>query len=163
MGREYEKRVYLITGITGFIGRKLAKDLLSGNLDCHKDIRIIGLGRDRNKMPASFSDRELSDIEFIETDYSDYRQILKHIDSQVDYVIHCASPTASAYMISNPVETADCIVAGTCSVLALAKELCIKSMVYLSSMEAYGTVTDTGRTGHCVKNTGNFHGKLLLL
>ncbi len=145
MGQENRKRVYLITGITGFIGRKLAKDLLSGKQECYKDVRIIGLGRDKNKMLASFSDKEHSDISFIETDYSDYRQILRQIDGQVDYVIHCASPTASAYMISNPVETADCIVAGTRSVLALAKELYIKSMVFLSSMEAYGTVADIGR------------------
>lgn len=62
-----------------------------------------------------------------------------------DYMIHCAAPTVSSYMVSNPAETADSVVSGTRSMLELAGRFSVKSMVYLSSMEVYGKVSDIGR------------------
>ena len=64
---------------------------------------------------------------------------------RADYLIHCASPTDSVYMTTHPVETADAIVEGTRRALELARHLCVRSMVYLSSMEVYGIVEDDGK------------------
>lgn len=61
------------------------------------------------------------------------------IKDDFDYVIHCASETKSQNMVSYPVETAIGIADGTKNVLELAKRCHVRSMVYLSSMEVYGS------------------------
>lgn len=62
------------------------------------------------------------------------------IDDKIDYIIHAASVTTSKYMITNPVETLMTSISGTDNILQLAIEHDVKSIVYLSSMEMYGTV-----------------------
>ena len=71
--------------------------------------------------------------------------VYNQITENIDYIIHCAAPTQSAYMVSNPVETADSIVLGTRNILEFAHRKKVKGMVYLSSMEVYGVVADIGR------------------
>lgn len=143
--RQMQKRVYLITGINGFIGRRLAKELLTKDAERLEKIRIIGIGRNKRKMSEAFSDTGCSGLTFIEADCTEQERLFGQIDTQIDHIIHCASPTSSAYMIANPVETADSIVLGTRNMLELARKQQVKSMVYLSSMEAYGVVKDIGR------------------
>ncbi len=143
-GQEH-KKTYLITGITGFIGRILAEELILSSSEGREEIQIIGVGRDRERMRDTFASVDGGDIVFVEADCAGDKQLLCQITTPIDYIIHCACPTASSYMISNPVETADSIVLGTRSVLELARRLKVKSMVYLSSMEAYGVVKDIGR------------------
>lgn len=65
---------------------------------------------------------------------------IPEIKENIDYIIHCASPTASSFFIEYPVETIKTAVQGTINVLELAKEKKIKGMVYLSSMELYGKI-----------------------
>lgn len=60
-------------------------------------------------------------------------------DGDIDYVIHGASPTSSKYFVSHPVETIGAAVDGTRYVLELAKQKQVKGVVYLSSLEVYGT------------------------
>lgn len=132
-----EEGTYLITGATGYIGNMLVKTLQ----ELHKDIRMILPVRNINKVERMYF-TELKDkpknIKVIQGTLEE--SFIGKIDEKVDYIIHCAAPTKSAYMISNPVETMDAIVVGTKNVLELAKFLKIKSMVYLSSMEVYGDV-----------------------
>lgn len=142
---QVHKKTYLITGITGFIGKMLAEKLIWEASKCQEQIQIIGVGRNRDKMKTAFECTNYSDIAFVEADCTDGEELFGRLDTPIDHIIHCACPTASSYMISNPVETADSIVLGTRSVLELARRLKVKSMVYLSSMEAYGVVKDIGR------------------
>ncbi len=142
---QIQKRVYLITGINGFIGKRLAKELLTKDAECLEKSRIIGIGRNKRKMSGAFSGTGCSGLTFIEADCAEQERLFGQIDTQIDHIIHCASPTSSSYMISNPVETADSIVLGTRNMLELARKRQVKSMVYLSSMEAYGVVKDIGR------------------
>lgn len=58
----------------------------------------------------------------------------------VDCILHCASITTSAEMISHPVEVTESIVNITQNILEYAKNSLVKSMVYLSSMEVYGSI-----------------------
>ena len=60
-------------------------------------------------------------------------------DGDIDYVIHGASPTSSKYFVSHPVETIGAAGDGTRYVLELAKQKQVKGVVYLSSLEVYGT------------------------
>lgn len=78
-------------------------------------------------------------IDVIIADITD-RDAIAGVTEKYDYLIHCAAPTKSAYMISNPAEVTDAIVNGTYHILNLAGRCNIRSMVYLSSVEVYGQI-----------------------
>ena len=76
-----------------------------------------------------------NNIEYIESSIENLKYNIN-----VDYIIHGASPTQSKFFTQNPVETLDISILGTKNVLEIAKNNSVKSMVYLSSMEMYGTM-----------------------
>jgi len=135
---------WLITGITGFVGSLLAKHLMGLSEYKAGTLRILGLVRDMEKAKRVFAGDNCENLQFIQADLCDAQAVLSIVEP-VDYIVHCAAATTSSYMISNPVETADGIVLGTRNMLELAKSKAVKSMVYVSSMEVYGSVTDIGR------------------
>lgn len=57
----------------------------------------------------------------------------------VDFVVHGASPTSSKFFVTNPVETILAAIRGTRHVLEFARDKGVRGMVYLSSLEVYGT------------------------
>ena len=61
------------------------------------------------------------------------------IEEDLDYIIHGASATDSSFFVEHPVETIDLAINGTKKMLELAKNKQVRSMVYLSSLEVYGT------------------------
>jgi nucleoside-diphosphate-sugar epimerase len=128
-------KTYLITGATGYIGSVITKFLLFKKLVDQSEIRIYALVRNINRAKLIFPDG----IDLIQADITN-SETMYAIKKDFDYIIHCASITKSAQMISNPVETANGIVYGTYNILELAKRCKIKSMVYLSSMEVYGNI-----------------------
>lgn len=138
----------LITGATGFIGSLIAEELLEFNSLYNAGIKLIlpvrNIEKASKKYPAG--NDKYKEVSLLETSLADIRA--EKLDMPIDYIIHCASATASAQMISDPVGVADGIVLGTKNVLELARIKKIKSMAYLSSMEVYGTVNhgkDDGR------------------
>mgnify|MGYP004605365557 FL=1 len=122
--------VFLITGATGLIGSILIRCLVSLNLG----IKIIAPVRNKKKAVDMFFDID-SSLYFIECDIAtfDYNSL-----GNVDYIVHCAAPTASQFFIEKPVETFNIIVNGTQALLEYAKDHPIRSFVYLSSLEVYG-------------------------
>lgn len=126
---------FLITGITGLIGSTMAHCLLSLN----NGIAITAPVRNIAKAKAMFRTAELLRINFIETSLTELDQSkLGH----VDYVIHCAAPTASKYFIEHAVETFNTIYEGTKTLLEFSKRGNVKSFVFLSSLEVYGEIHD---------------------
>lgn len=139
---------YIISGITGFLGSFIVKELMNTSEYLHGDIKLIGIVRDSKKAENLFRDYDCTHLYIIEADILDQincKKKIKNIADNVDFLIHCAAATTSSYMVSKPVETADGIVIGTRNMLDIARELKVRSMVYLSSMEAYGKVNDVGR------------------
>lgn len=61
------------------------------------------------------------------------------ITEDVDYIIHCASITASKMMVEKPVETIETALHGTKNILDFSVKKKCKSFVYVSSMEVYGS------------------------
>ena len=139
------KHSYLITGATGYIGSVLIKTLLELESYTKGDLCIYGLVRDVDKARKMYEDLDCKNLHFLKADICDRAAVLGLENLSVDYVIHCAATTQSAKMIENPVETLDGLVLGTKNMLDLAQSLKVKSMVVLSSMEAYGVVEDDGR------------------
>lgn len=128
-------RTILITGATGLIGSNLVHCLLA--LDCK--IKVVAPIRDLKKAVRIFSQNELENIRLIECDIVSY-----NYDAlcNIDFIIHCAAPTASKYFIEHPVETFDVIYSGTKVLLNYARKRQIKGFVYLSSLEVYGEIYD---------------------
>lgn len=131
---------YLLTGGTGYIGFMIIKELLWRAKKKGLAVEITAIVRDafraRQKLPQT--------VKLVETDITD-EVAMREIKGSFDFIIHCAACTTSAYMVSNPIETADGIILGTRNMLELARRHQIKGMVCLSSMEVYGNVADTGR------------------
>lgn len=135
------EQTWLITGATGMIGSSLARRILKEKTPCH----IILPVRNSDKAEAMYKEIEWLDkkkLHFVEIGLEDMRA--EQFLMSIDYLIHCACVTQSAEMVAHPVETANNIVIGTKNVLELARKKQVKSMVYLSSMEVYGVVEDTG-------------------
>lgn len=126
---------FLITGATGLIGSSLIRCLLA--LDAR--IKIVAPVRNLKKAEALFDESQKKDIRFIECDLLQYDY--GQIDS-VDYIIHCAAPTASRFFVEHPVETFGTIMDGSKKMLDVACQKKVKSMVYLSSLEIYGEIQD---------------------
>lgn len=128
---------YLITGATGYIGSSFINRILrtAETSDVADSIQVTALVRDVDKARAMLPES----VRFLSADIADVNA-MSRIEGNFGYIVHCAAPTRSAYMISHPVETTDSIVLGTKNVLELARRCHAKSVVYLSSMEVYGDV-----------------------
>lgn len=129
-----ENAKFLITGATGLIGSTLIRCLMA--LD--KNIYIYAPVRNLQKAKTMFQE-VYQKIDFIECDIVKYDYDCL---GNVDYIVHCAAPTASKFFVDYPVETFDTIYSATKVLLDYAKKHNIKSFVYLSSLEVYGTITD---------------------
>lgn len=130
-------KTVLITGATGLIGSLTCK-LISCVADLWGlNIKLIAMVRNRQKAEEIFADvLDYDNIFLLEQDVTTAVGIEEH----VDYIIHTACPTASNTFVTKPVETIRAIVQGTENILEIARRSCSTSVVYLSSMEAYGQI-----------------------
>ena len=128
--------IFLITGGTGYIGSLIVKSLQKAKIS-----KIFVVIRDIEKAKKIYDN--LNGIEFVIQDLTENI----HIQENVDYIIHTASPTSSKFFIEKPVETIDSIVLGTKNILNFVFRNKIKSMVYLSSMEVFGSVDSNAPCG----------------
>lgn len=128
---------FLITGATGLIGSTLIRCLSALNAG----IRIYAPVRNIEKAHKIFAEG-YDNVDFIGCDLEtyDYSQL-----GSVDYIVHCAAPTASRFFVDKPVETIDIIFNGTKALLDYAKDSAVKGFVYLSSLEVYGTIHDDSK------------------
>jgi nucleoside-diphosphate-sugar epimerase len=123
----------LVTGGTGFIGSLIIRFLIFLN-ENEYDIKIVSLVRDMKKAENMY---DSSSVTLIKGDICN----LPLIEYKIDFIFHCAAVTQSKVMIEQPVEVAEGIVNGTLNVCKLANEKQVESMVYLSSMEVYGSTS----------------------
>lgn len=124
---------FFITGATGLIGSLIVKSFIWRNINKNANIKMLLLVR--NKKTAIDMLGSGNNIEYIESSIENL-----NYNINADYIIHGASPTKSKFFTQNPVETLDISILGTKNVLEIAKNNSVKSMVYLSSMEMYGTM-----------------------
>lgn len=129
-------RTIFLTGATGLIGKTLIAVLLRDKEAHPNGLRILALVRDVDRAKKLLGAEAAQSITFLQGDV----ETLPEVMEPVDYVIHCACPTGSAFFVEKPVETIHSIVAGTRRVLELARKKNVRGMVYLSSMEVYGQV-----------------------
>lgn len=135
LSEELNNKNFLITGSTGLIGSILIHCLLA----LKRNISIVAPVRSIMKVKEIFDTEEISFITFIECDITTFNY---DIIGVVDYIVHCAAPTSSKYFIEHPVDTFQIIYKGTETLLGYARNRQIKGIVYLSSLEVYGAVSD---------------------
>lgn len=121
-----------VTGATGLIGSQIVRALACMNQMHGSGIRIVAMARNEEKAKKLF---EESSILFY---YGDINDPISYPGS-VDYIVHGASATSSKYFVTHPVETIATALNGTKNILEFARKNKVKAMVYLSSLEVYGT------------------------
>jgi UDP-glucuronate decarboxylase len=121
----------IITGVAGFLGSHLAKDLLDeGHVIIGIDNLISGRKENLEHLPNQY-------FSFLELDVSD-EKIMSHPDlMNVDEIYHLASPASPKYYQKFPLETIAVNTTGTRNMLEIAKRNKAK-MVFTSTSEAYG-------------------------
>lgn len=127
MFEELKNKKILVTGATGLIGKTAVFKLLDIGA------KVVVVVRDRLKAEKLFGDK----VEYLVSDIT----ALEAKKQDIDYIIHGASNTSSKAFIENPVEVSFTALEGTKRVLELARLCGVKALVYLSSMEVYGTPT----------------------
>lgn len=129
-------KTVLVTGATGLIGANLISALVYADREKQLGLTVLALVRSREKAEAKFAGqlKDSAALQLLEGGV----ETLPEISGPVDYIVHAASPTASAYFVQHPVETIRTAVLGTSNMLKLARDKNSEGLVYLSSMEVYG-------------------------
>lgn len=122
--------LYLITGIAGFIGSSLARELL------RRSQRIRGVDNFSTGKRENLS-QILGDIDFGEADILDL-DAMRLACSGVDYVLHQAAIPSVPKSVLDPVGSNRANVDGTVNVLIAARDAKVKRVVYAASSSAYG-------------------------
>ena len=145
-------KVWLITGVAGFIGSNLLEHLLK------LDQMIIGLdnfatGYQHNldEVKGLVSDAQWSKFQFIEGDIREYETCIAAVEG-VDYVLHQAALGSVPRSIADPIASNAANISGFLNMLQAAKEEGVNSFTYAASSSTYG---DHPALPKVEKNIGN--------
>lgn len=133
----FKNKKILITGATGLLGSMICMTLSCMAVKQKINIKIVAMVRSIKKAEEILREAIQNGNTFLLE-----QDIISPIEmeEEVDYIIHTACPTASNTFIEKPVETIKTIVVGTENILHFARTCNCKSVVYFSSMEAYGQI-----------------------
>jgi len=135
-------KIWLVTGVAGFIGSNLLETLLLLNQ------KVIGLdnfatGHQHNldEVQGVVSKEQWKNFNFIEgdiRDYSDCENALTYNEKTVDYVLHQAALGSVPRSIADPILTNSANITGFLNMLTAAKEANVSSFTYAASSSTYG-------------------------
>jgi UDP-N-acetylglucosamine 4-epimerase len=135
-------KIWLVTGVAGFIGSNLLEHLLKLNQ------KVVGLdnfatGHQHNldEVKSLVSTEQWQSFNFIEGDIRNYQnceQALANKGEGVDYVLHQAALGSVPRSIEDPLATNAANITGFLNMLQAAKEANVKSFTYAASSSTYG-------------------------
>ncbi len=133
-----DTKVWLVTGVAGFIGSALLETLLK------LDQRVIGLDNfstgslyNLEDVKRLVSDRQWRRLQLIKGDIRVLEDCRRACVS-VDYVLHQAALGSVPRSIEDPILTHDNNVTGFLNMLVAARDAGVKRFVYASSASTYG-------------------------
>src|SRR5580698_739208 len=121
---------YLITGIGGFIGSSLARELL------RRGERVRGVDNFSTGKKENLA-QILGQIEFHEADILDL-DAMQRACAGMDYLLHQAAIPSVPRSVLDPIGNNRANVDGTVHVLVAARDAKVKRVVYAASSSAYG-------------------------
>lgn len=131
-------KVWLITGVAGFIGSNLLETLLKLNQT------VVGLdnfasGHQRNldEVQGVVTPQQWQKFQFIEGDIREYATCEQAVKG-VDYVLHQAALGSVPRSIADPVTSNAANITGFLNMLQVAKEEGVASFTYAASSSTYG-------------------------
>ncbi len=134
--KAFQNSTFFITGATGMLGSQIIWALACMNRLQNANLKIVAMVRNRKKAETMFG--SLLDEGDVTVYCGDITEPIAY-PGRVDYIVHGASATSSRYFVSHPTQTITTALDGTRHMLEFAKQNPLKAMVYLSSLEVYGT------------------------
>ncbi len=136
---EWDDIHVLITGVSGFVGSYLARDLVD-NGAC-----VYGLVRRRadGTIPKNISHKKIENaINFVEGSLEDLPGLAHAIDTaEPDYIFHLAAQSFVPRSVSHPLETAQINCIGTINLLEAVRQKEVDPvMLFSGTSEEYGLV-----------------------
>ena len=135
-------KVWLVTGVAGFIGSNLLETLLL------LDQKVIGLdnfatGHQHNldEVQSQVSSEQWHNFSFIKGDIRDFGDCEKALTFNkltVDYVLHQAALGSVPRSIADPILTNSANITGFVNMLTAAKNAKVSTFVYAASSSTYG-------------------------
>src|SRR5438270_5864659 len=122
--------LYLVTGIAGFIGSNIARELI------RLGEGVRGFDKFSTGKPENIADIE-DKIEFQQLDLADVKG-LKEVCCGVDFLLHQAAIPSVPRSVSDPLTSHLANVDGTLSLLLAARDAGVKRVVFAASSSAYG-------------------------
>lgn len=122
--------LYLITGIAGFIGSSIARELL------HRGEKVRGVDNFATGNRKNLTEI-MAQIEFREADILDL-DAMKSACTGADYVLHQAALPSVPKSVLDPLASNRVNIDGTVNVLVAARDAKVKRLVYAASSSAYG-------------------------
>lgn len=131
-------KIWLITGVAGFIGSNLLEVLLKLNQ------RVVGLdnfatGHRRNldEVQSQSTPQQWANFRFMEGDIRDLAAC-KQACGEVDYVLHQAALGSVPRSLTDPITTNSTNIDGFLNMLVAARDAQVKKFVYAASSSTYG-------------------------
>ncbi|KQB09435.1 SDR family oxidoreductase [Vibrio metoecus] len=145
-------KVWLVTGVAGFIGSNLLETLLKfGQTVVGLDNFSTGHQRNLDEVKALVTNEQWDRFTFIEGDIRDFDTCRLAVTG-VDYVLHQAALGSVPRSIDDPVTTNSANITGFLNMLTVAKDAKVTSFTYAASSSTYG---DHPALPKVEKNIGN--------
>ncbi|MBA4206583.1 MAG: LPS biosynthesis protein WbpP [Polymorphum sp.] len=146
-------RVWLITGVAGFIGSHLLERLLKLN-QCVVGLDNLSTGflSNMDEVQASVTEEQWEQFRFIEGDIrsiDDCRRALRwDAQTPVMHVLHQAALGSVPRSIADPLATNESNITGFLNMLLASKDAAVSSFTYAASSSTYGDHPDLPKVEH---------------
>ena len=133
-----EPKVWLITGVAGFIGSNLLETLLKLNQTVvGLDNFATGYQHNLDEVKTLVSAEQWSHFEFIQGDIRNLEDC-QRVVTGVDYVLHQAALGSVPRSIADPITSNAANITGFLNMLVAARDADVKSFTYAASSSTYG-------------------------
>lgn len=139
--KAFNNKTILFTGASGLIGKYFIDFIMFINKRYGYSIHAIAMDLNEEKARQVFS--EHLDNEYFSLLAADVTLPID-VESNIDYIIHAASPANPFFFSNYPVEVIKANILGTLNMLELSKQKSAK-LIFVSSGEVYGTQKHDGK------------------